>query len=74
MYSTSNVLLGHAADDNSEAPLEVRPHWRIIGNYRLMFGGTQIIMYISNMCQIRPNTQLRNKFILQFISFGVKSV
>ena len=37
-----------------------------IGNYLLMSGGTHIITYISNMCQIRPNTQLRNMFILQF--------
>ena len=35
------VLPGHAADDNSEAPLEVRPHWRIIGNYPLIYGGTR---------------------------------
>ena len=41
-----NVLPSHAVDDNSEAPLEVRPHWRIIGDYRLMFGGTQITMYL----------------------------
>ena len=34
------VLPGHAVNDNSEASLEKRPHWRIIGNYRLMFGGT----------------------------------
>ena len=60
------VLPDHAVDDNSEAPFEVRQHWCIIGNYRLMFGGTQITTYISNMCQIRPNTQLRNMFISQF--------
>ena len=28
------VLPGHAVNDNGEAPLEVRPHWRIIGNYQ----------------------------------------
>ena len=26
--------------DESDAPLEARPHWRIIGNYRLTYGGT----------------------------------
>ena len=27
-------------NDDSDAPLKVRPHWRIIGNYRLTYGGT----------------------------------
>ena len=35
------VLPSHAVDDNvREASLEVRLHWRIIGNHCLMFGGT----------------------------------
>ena len=34
------VVPGVPVDDDSKELLEVRPHWRIIGNYRLMYGGT----------------------------------
>ena len=39
-HRVRKVVPGVPVDDDSEAPLEVQPHWRIIGNYCLMYGGT----------------------------------
>ena len=40
-HRVRKVVPGVIVDENSKAPLEVRPHWRIIGNYRLTYGGTR---------------------------------
>ena len=39
-HRVRKVIPGVLVDGNSKAPLEVRPHWRTIGNYRLMYKGT----------------------------------
>ena len=40
-HKVMKVVPGFSGGDSSEAPLEARPHLRIIGNYRLLFGGTR---------------------------------
>ena len=40
IHRVRKVIPGVPVNDESDAPLEVRPHWRIIGNYRLTYGGT----------------------------------
>ena len=40
-HRVRKVVPGVSVDDSSKASLDVRPHWRIIGNYCLMCGGTR---------------------------------
>ena len=39
-HRVRKVVSSVPVDADNKAPLEVRPHWLIIGNYRLMYGGT----------------------------------
>ena len=40
IHRVRKVIAGAPVNDDCDLPLESRPHWRIIGNYRLMYGGT----------------------------------
>ena len=69
-HRVRNVVPGVPVDDDIEAPLEVRPHWRIIGSFYLMYGGTHghatVLCAVANASE---NASLIRRRIIN--SFGV---